>query len=214
MVEFAYNNSKNASTGHTPFELNCSYHSRILYEKEVNLRSQSKSADELAKKLRELMIVCCENLYYAQELPKQAYNKWVKPQNYAPGKKVWLNSKFIRIKRNRKLEAKFFGPFRVLHPVGKQAYKLELFRNSRIHHVFHMSLLEQDTTRKGREFSVPKFELGNDNKEYKVEAIWDSAVYARKSESDHLSGLYYLVSWKGYPEVGKHLGASLSGPVP
>ena len=26
MAEFTYNNSKNASTGHTPFELNCGYH--------------------------------------------------------------------------------------------------------------------------------------------------------------------------------------------
>ena len=26
MAEFAYNNAKNASTGHTPFELNCGYH--------------------------------------------------------------------------------------------------------------------------------------------------------------------------------------------
>ena len=26
MAEFAYINAKNASTGHTPFELNCGYH--------------------------------------------------------------------------------------------------------------------------------------------------------------------------------------------
>ena len=81
-----------------------------------------------------------------------------------------MNSKFIKIKRNRKLEAKFFGLFRVFHPVGKQAYKLELPKKWRIHDVFHMSLLEQDTTRKGREFSVPEFEPGDD-KEYEVEAI-------------------------------------------
>ena len=46
---------------------------------------------------------------------------------------------------------------------------------------------------------MPEFEPGND-KEYEVEAIWDSAVYARESESGHLPGLYYLVPWKGYPK--------------
>ena len=56
-----------------------------------------------------------------------------------------------------------------------------------------MSLLEQDTTRKGQEFSVPEFELGNDNKEYKVEAIWDNTVYAKEADG-HLLGLYYLVA--------------------
>ena len=36
MVEFAYDNSKNASTGHMPFELNCGYHLRILYKNEID----------------------------------------------------------------------------------------------------------------------------------------------------------------------------------
>ena len=83
----------------------------------------------------------------------------------------------------------------MLHLVGKQAYKLELSRNWKIHDIFHVSLLEQDITKKGWEFLVPKFEQSN-NKEYKVEAIQDSAIYVRESESGHLSGFYYLVSWK------------------
>ena len=45
-----------------------------------------------------------------------------------------------------------------------------------------------------------EFEVGSDNEEYKVEGICDSAVYAKESEAGHLPGLYYLVSWKGYPE--------------
>ena len=35
-----------------------------------------------------------------------------------------------------------------------------------------------------------EFEAGN-NKEYKIEGIWNSAVYARKS-ARQLTGLYYL----------------------
>ena len=91
----------------------------------------------------------------------------------------------------------------MLHPVGKQTYKLELPKKWRIHDVFHVSLLEQDTTRKGRvhEDNLEELDAGdNDSGEYEVEAIRDSAVYARESESGHLPGLYYLVSWKGYPE--------------
>ena len=46
-----------------------------------------------------------------------------------------------------------------------------------------------------------KFDVGKDESgEYEVEAIWDSAVYARESKSGHLSCLYYLISWKGYLE--------------
>ena len=46
-----------------------------------------------------------------------------------------------------------------------------------------------------------KFDAGdNDSGEYKMEAIWDSAVYLRESKSGHLSGFYYLVLWKRYLE--------------
>ena len=201
MAEFAYNNAKNASTGYTLFELNCGYHPRVSYEEDINPRSKFKSADDLANDLRELMAVCRENLQHAQDLQKQAHDKGTKPRSYASGDKVWLNSKYIKTKQNRKLEAKFFGPFQVLHPVGKQAYKLELPKKWRIHDVFHVSLLEQDTTKKGRvDENMTEFEAGSDDEEYEVEGIRDSAVYAKESTTGHLPGLYYLVSWKGYPE--------------
>ena len=68
-----------------------------------------------------------------------------------------------------------------------------------MHDVFHMSLLERDTTRKGRvDEKAMELDAG-DNEKYKVEAICNSAVYAKES-TGHLPGLHYLVSWKRYPE--------------
>ena len=200
MAKFAYNNAKNSSTGHTLFELNCSYHPRVSFEEDTDPCSWLKSADKLSAELRALITVCQENFHHAQELQKRALNKGVKSRSYAAGDKVWLNNKYIKTKRNRKLEAKFFGPFQVLHPVGKQAYKLKLPKRWRIHDVFHVSLLEQDTTRKERvDEQVTELEAG-DSEEYEVEAIWDSAVYASELELGQLPGLYYLVAWKRYPE--------------
>ena len=126
MAEFAYNNIKHASIGYTSFELNCGYHLRVSYQEDVDPRSRSKSADELTEKLRNLMVTYKEILQHAQEMQKQAHNKGTKSKGYDPGKKICLNSKYIKTKRNRKLKAKFFRSFRVLHPVGSQAYKLEL----------------------------------------------------------------------------------------
>ena len=125
MAEFIYNNAKNANIGHTSFELNYGFYPQVSFKDDVNPRSRSCSADELAKKLRELMDICQQNLFHAQELQKRANDKSVKPRSYAPREKVWLNSKYIKTKQNQKLEAKFFGPFQILYPVKKQTYKLD-----------------------------------------------------------------------------------------
>ena len=100
MAEFAYNNPKNASTGHMSFELNCGYHPRISFKKDTDPRFQSKIIDKLLTKLWELMTICRENLHHAQKLPKQAHDKGVKPKSYASSDKVWLNSKYIKTKQN------------------------------------------------------------------------------------------------------------------
>ncbi len=186
IAEFAFNNTKNASTSHTLFELNYSYHPRVSFEEDVDPRSRSCSVNKLAEELRELMEVCCQNLLHAQELQKKAHDNGVKSRSYALGKTVWLNSKYIKTKRNTKLKSKFFGPFRVLHTVGKQVYKLELPTKWKIYDVFHMSLLEQDTTEKGRvdnkALPEPEKELefkAEGNKEYEVETIIDTEVFGQ-----------------------------------
>ena len=57
---------------------------------------------------------------------------------------------------------------------------------------------ETNTTRKEQNDNAAELDTGDNSGEYKVEAIWNSVVYTRESESGHLPGLYYLVSWKGY----------------
>ncbi len=67
-----------------------------------------------------------------------------------------------------------------------------------------MSLLEQDTTKKGQAdetTSKVEFENNGNGKEYEIKEICDNAVYVKELDSGHyLPGLYYLVSWKGYPK--------------
>lgn len=71
----------------------------------------------------------------------------------------------------------------------------------RIHGVFHMYLLKQDTTQKEQvkeNATQPEFDVGNEKK-YNVKGIQDSAVYTRESKDD-VPGLYYLLLWKDYSE--------------
>ena len=57
MAKFTYNNTKNANTGYTPFELNYGYHSCIFYKKDLNLHSKSRTAEKLSSELQKLMTI-------------------------------------------------------------------------------------------------------------------------------------------------------------
>ena len=65
-----------------------------------------------------------------------------------------------------------------------------------------MSLLEQNTTKQeqmDKRMMELELKAGNSEK-YKVETIWDNAVYISKLESGQLPRLYYLIVWKSYPK--------------
>lgn len=83
----------------------------------------------------------------------------------------------------------------------KQAYKFELPKKWRIYNVFYVSLLDKNTSRKRWvDKNMTEFEAGGNEEEYKVEGIWNSVVYEKELAADHLLGIYYLISWEGYPK--------------
>ena len=98
----------------------------------------------------------------------------------------------------------------------KQAYKLELFRKWKIHNVFHVSMLKQDTTKKkqvDKKVKQMEFDASDDESgEYEVEAIWDSAVYERESKSGYLPGSLLSGLIEKISRGRKYLETSFNGP--
>lgn len=89
----------------------------------------------------------------------------------------------------------------MLHLIDKQVYKIALSKKLKIHDVFLMSLLEQDIIKKEQLNETSQSELDDiNNEEYKIEAIWDSEIFAKKLDSGILLGLFYIVLQKNYPE--------------
>ena len=89
---------KNANTNYTSFELNCGFHLQIFYKKDVNICFQLKLVDKLINKLKKLMIVYKKNLQHIQKFQKHYHNKYIKFKSHTSNEKVWLNSKYIKIR--------------------------------------------------------------------------------------------------------------------
>lgn len=106
------------------------------------------------------------------------------------GDKVYLLRKHIKTTRpSTKLDFKKLGPFKVLKKVSSVNYRLQLPRESRLHLVFHVSLLEPA---KGNTPLATNDEIQpeNDPDVYWAEKILDRRLVGRQEQ--------FLVKWKGY----------------
>ena len=101
----------------------------------------------------------------------QAHNKPFKLKSYATGNKVWLNSINIKTKYNFKLKKNFHIILSVTF--NKQiSVWAQTAKKWQIHNFFHMSLLEQNITKKKRIKKIPKLDTSNKNSvRYQMEVI-------------------------------------------
>jgi hypothetical protein len=93
--------------------------------------------------------------------------------------------------RDKKLQPRFIGPFRITEVIGSQAYRLALPEQySRLHDVFPIQLLEEYHPR-DQPGIMPIPELEDDPEEYEIEEIRDKRTMKGR--------LHYLVKWTGWP---------------
>ena len=104
MTEFAYNNSRHASTQMSPFEAMQRYTPRMSFEKPADFKAKSKSAKKHAEKLTELMRILKANLAQTQKQQTKYKDAKTKIKSFDVKSYVNVNGKNIRTKRNKKLE--------------------------------------------------------------------------------------------------------------
>ena len=69
----------------------------------------------------------------------------------------------IRFQKRKKLNPRYIDPFRIIERIGPVAYRLELLlKMSRIHNVFHVSMLRKYVSDSSHVLEAPPIELNED----------------------------------------------------
>ena len=149
-VEFWYNNSRQVSTGKTPFELSIGQHPRTplqaLYEAAGPVHGNANALLR-EQRWREALDTAKRCLAEAQARQRQYYDRNRPVLELKPGDQVFLSTKNLRHPAGTvpKLSARRIGPFKVTEIINPVAVRIDLSRHPnlrRVHNVFHVSLLE------------------------------------------------------------------------
>jgi len=208
LIEFAINNSVNASTRETPFYLVYHRHPNTPFTAMLPTRPSSKVPGVTKfTQDQQLSIQRAQRCMHAAQQRQKAYaDKHTSPVTVKCGDYALLSTKNIPLKHpgTNKLVPKWIGPFKVLRQVGAVAFQLELPDTmSRLHPVFHASLLKPYFEGAHSVKPPPPTLMDDGSLEYEVEAILDMRQRARrggkrKSTRGNQVLTEYLIKWLGY----------------
>jgi hypothetical protein len=222
MIEFAINNSWQASIDNTPFYM--VYGKHPLMPAEVNIPEKNPAASRFIRKMETVIKSARKHWATVQQKMKAREDVHRRTLEIKVGDLVLLNTANIRRNNKdgiRKLMPRWIGPFPVKAMKGEVNVQLELPKEwNRMHDVFHISLVKPYQQREGDNVTPdakpppPIDWLDN-------EPLWDveSIVGHERSGTGRRQNIKFLVRWKGYGpehdtlEPRKNLMGSELGPM-
>ena len=192
--EFAINNAWNAATDSTPFFLNTGAHPRSPVN--VNVVCKLPAVNSFVGKINAAIAHAKDSLKYAQMRMSSDYDAKHRAESFQVGEFAYLSPAGLNVSMvgSRKLLSRQLGPFEVIERIGRLAYKLLLPASmSRVHPVFHVSLLKRPRDG-GRNTAPPPAMLLDGQEEHEIDKVLACRPKPHKRQPNHRE---YLVSWKG-----------------
>lgn len=146
-AEYWYNSAHHSAIGMTPFKALYGYEAPAVKAYEVGGTAVA-SVDAQLQLRDELLASLKRNLQVAQCRMKNFYDKHHSERSFEVGDWVYLKlqpyrQQSVQKRSSHKLAPRYYGPYLIIQKIGSVAYKLKLPDSSKVHPVFHVSLLKK-----------------------------------------------------------------------
>ncbi|XP_071924786.1 uncharacterized protein [Coffea arabica] len=142
------------------------------------------------------------NLKAAQERMKKYADEHRSEREFQVGDWVYLRlqpyrQSSVMIRNNTKLSAKYFGPYCIEERIGEVAYRLRLPTTSKIHPVFHVSLLKK----KLGDLTTPILQLPDTDERGQIRVEPEALLSRRMIKRKNAAVTQWLIQWWGTDPV-------------
>jgi hypothetical protein len=125
-------------------------------------------------------------------------NKHRREVEYTEGDMVYLKIQPYKLKKlakrfNQKLSPRYYGPYEVIQKIGPVAYKLKLTEDTKVHPVFHASVLKKAVNPNIEPQPLPACM----NEDWHLEPDPEEALDTRRNDQREVE---VLVKWEGLLE--------------
>ena len=147
-AELAFNASKHASTGFTPFYLNGGREVSVPLDLALEEARSTRQPDAAARiqQLHGDLEAAKEHLLRAQQRQAHHADKHRREVRFEVGDQVLLSTAHLKVigggDRTAKFTYKYIGPFKIKRVVNSNAYELDLPSQMQIHPVLNVSRLK------------------------------------------------------------------------
>ena len=207
LVEFAINNSWQASIEDTPFHAVYGEHPHTPTSLSIRDKAPSRApaSQQWLEEYAERTARARKCIAAAQDRQKAYADRARRAVKYSHGQFVWLSAKHVHFKAGGpiKFMPKYIGPFKIIEEIGPRdpetgavklvtACRLELPANYRLHPVFHVSLLKPHVSDGAPVPGPAPIEIDTDGTPVFVAEALIAERIGRGKETQ------FLVRWQGY----------------